>query len=1377
MQIEALLIKNDAWGYVNGEILKPEGIANENAMIAWNSADSKAKSDLILSIHPSELKQVKGCATSREVWLKLESIYQSKGPARKATLLKQLMLQKMEDSDDAREHVRKFFDAVDKLTEMEVAINNDLLTIMLLYSLPPCFENFRCAIESRDDLPTPETLRVKVIEESDARKNDIRGTTQNAMIAKRWNQNKGKAGNSGSAKKSGNSANKEEFKYRCHRCRAIGHKSVDCKNKRENIQPSAKNAEDVVLSAVEYFADAHDQGHEALRAENDTCDRKWCIDSGATSHLSNEIREFVEIDDMKCGKLNLASSDSTEITAKGTMSFTTEVDGETKNIKLKNVLYVPDLRANLLSVAKMTDRDCEVLFTKRHATVTGSDGNIKAIADRTGDLYYVREIKQESCEKASETLRDTEKSSKNLKVWHRRLGHLNVQDLRKADQNKAVLGVDLGKSECKLECEICLRGKMTRTPFPKKSERKTEILDIVHSDLCGPMRVESKGRAKYFMTFIDDSSRWCEVRFLKKKSEAFEVFKDFKALVENQKGRKMKCLQSDNGTEYLSTEFNEYLKKHGIQRRLTIAYNPEQNGTAERKNRTLLEMARCLLIQSGLPSSFWAEAVSTANYIRNRCPTRSLDGRTPYEAWTGGVPNVSHFQEFGCNTFVLDRDSKKGKLEERGKKGIFLGYSEELKGYRVWIPEEKKIETTRDVEFLKSSTGRYENGCEDFLPENSERKEDVSTPHTVDIEIKPLGNHPIDVPVIEEREDDERNEGEENEIDENEDSAEYEDDENNDAAEEERRGPGRPRKILTGLRGRPRKQYQPPQGQARYVQEAFVAEIPTKEAVIGPDGEDWLQAMAEEVKSILKNDTWLLVERPENKKIIGSRMVLRNKYKPDGSLDRRKARIVARGFAQQPGIHFNQTFAPVARLSSIRLLVALAANYGMTIKQLDVTTAYLNGVIKEEIFMETPKYLTEALETVIHRERSCSEIRIKAEKMLQELETGDKVCLLKKSLYGLRQSGRSWHEKLDEMMRKFGATPTNADPCVYYIGQGEDALLIAVYVDDILVISRNKGKITKFKEYLSQKFEIKDLGEPKYCLGIEFTRDGNRIAMQQRGYIRDVLERFRMTDSKPVSTPMDVNVKLIKADRDSNVEDTKLPFRELVGALMYLAIATRPDIAYAVSALSQFNTCFGETHWTAAKRVLRYLKGSAELGLVFEPGAESLKGYVDADWASCSMDRRSYTGYTFILGNGAVSWESKKQRTVALSSTEAEYMGLAEAAKETMHLREFLKELGFENLANATVLNDNMGAKRLAENPIFHARTKHIDVRHHFVREALQKKQLKLEHVSTDDMVADMLTKALPRPKHQRCLNMLGLGSLSSPNEHRPRLEGKCCIE
>lgn len=788
MQMEALLIKNDAWDFVCGKRPKPEIVvgdeASEAAANAWTIGDNKAKSDIILSINPSELKQIKGCVTSREVWQKLESIYQSRGPARKATLLKQLILHRMQDGDDVRHHVRKFFDAVDKLSEMEVDINADLLAILLLYSLPVSFSNFRCAIESRDTLPTPETLRIKIIEESDARTNDTQGAIQNAMAAKgRSNVNKNKQQKSGSRARG-------DFKFRCR------HKAVDCQ-KGGNFRSFAKASEDAVLCARENFTNTEVASQSETAKSNDI----WCLDSGSTSHLCKERDKFVEITDSRSGKLDLATNASSDIVARGRASFTADVRGSKKHVTLKGALHVPDLRNNLLSVAKITDNNCEVVFKKNCATIVGQDGSIKLLAKRVGDLYLVREEGRQSRCLASRDAKYSTNSPSALEVWHRRLGHLNVKDLTMGGRTGAMRGLSLGDCNGDLKCDICCRGKMTRTPFPKQSERKSELLDLVHSDLCGPMRVQSAGGARYIITFIDDKSRWCEVRFLKQKSEASNAFRDFKAMVENQKERKIKCLQSDNGTEYLNKESEEYLKRHGILRRLTIPYNPEQNGVAERKNRTLLEMARCLLIQSNLPSCFWAEAILAANYIRNRCPSRTLGGRTPFELWTGSPPDVSNLREFGSKVFFLDRTPGKGKFDERTKEGVLLGCSERSKGYRVWNPKEKKIEITRDIKFsegLKPSTG----DCEDFVPEefNVQRQEDVQTPNDepreVEIEIRPVEDHRRVAPS-EDLEDeyevatDCRDEGRPEDV-----------------SMVPRRGPGRPRKIMTGLRGRPRKQYQ-----------------------------------------------------------------------------------------------------------------------------------------------------------------------------------------------------------------------------------------------------------------------------------------------------------------------------------------------------------------------------------------------------------------------------------------------------------------------------------------------------------------------------------------------------------------------------------------
>jgi transposase InsO family protein len=435
-----------------------------------------------------------------------------------------------------------------RLQEMEVEINRDLLAIILLYSLPDSFENFRCAIESRDHLPTPDVLRVKIIEESNARKTAARGASQNALFSnhkanwRKKNVKKTEKTTNGENSKSGTKNDCGNFKYRCYKCKEIGHKAADCKNK--DFRASAKSAEDTCLSVSEC--------HLTSSNKRNT----WCLDSGATSHLCND----------------------------------------------------------------------EVI-----------------------------------------------------------------------------------------ECEVCLQGKMVRTPFPKRSDRTSELLELIHSDVCGPMRVESRSKARYFIEFIDDCSRWTVVRFLRSKSEAIEATKEFITMVENQQGKKIRTFQTDNGGEYTSEQFDNLLKGLGITRRFTIPHNPEQNGIAERKNRTLLDMARCLMLQSGLPPSFWAEAVNTANYIRNRCPSKSLGGRTPYEVWTGKKPNVSHFREFGCHVFRLDRQPNRGKFDSRAKEGVFLGYSEESKGYGVWMPNERKVEITRDVKFLEAViTDR--DGCPAIFP-------------------------------------------------------------------------------------------------------------------------------------------------------------------------------------------------------------------------------------------------------------------------------------------------------------------------------------------------------------------------------------------------------------------------------------------------------------------------------------------------------------------------------------------------------------------------------------------------------------------------------------------------------------------------------------
>ena len=525
------------------------------------------------------------------------------------------------------------------------------------------------------------------------------------------------------------------------------------------------------------------------------------------------------------------------------------------------------------------------------AHVVDHNGKTKMIAEKINGLYFVREEQTHECRISSKSSR---KSSDTIITWHRRLGHLNFKDLINAQRNGILKGLNFGQVEGKLECDICVQAKMTITTFPKNSERKTDLLDIVHSDVCGPLRSESLNKAKYFVTFIDDSSK----------------------------------------------------------------------STSERKNRTLLEMARCILMQTGLPPGFWAEAISTANYIQNRCPTKSLNGKTPYEAWTGNIPNVSNFKEFGCQVFFLDSNPERGKFDKRSKKGIFLGYSDQSKAYRVWVPGEKKTVITRDIVF-REDINTLPKKYEEFAPKNLFEKEGNETQNLAPNPCKVVIETVLSQNLVE------------YEIQPDEDphdivEGQKEHEENHEPAAAPRRARGKPTLLRTGLRGRPRKVCQTINADVTRANAefAFVAEIPVKEAVNRPDSKEWLDAMTNELKSIIKNQTWEIVDRPKDAEMIGSRMVLRNKYKPDETVEKRKARLVARDFAQRPGIHFSQTFAPVARLSSIPLIIMLAVQQKMKIHQLDITTAYLNGVLEEEIYTEPPSFIIEALEVLIQKGKS-----------------------------------------------------------------------------------------------------------------------------------------------------------------------------------------------------------------------------------------------------------------------------------------------------------------------------------------------------------------------------------------------------------------------
>ena len=515
------------------------------------------------------------------------------------------------------------------------------------------------------------------------------------------------------------------------------------------------------------------------------------------------------------------------------------------------------------------------------------------------------------------------------------------------------------------------------------------------------------------------------------------------------------------------------------------------------------------------------------------------------------------------------------------------------------------------------------------------------------------------------------------------------------------------------------------------------------EALNCPEKEQWEAAMQKEMDSIYSNNVWDLVEQPENRKPIGSKWVFKKKTKADGSIERYKARLVAQGFSQKPGLDYDETFSPVIRFESFRNLVAVAVQKGLKLHQLDITAAFLNGHLEDEVFMRQPEgFVVEGKEHL--------------------------VCRLKQSLYGLKQSPRCWNSTLDAHLKDMGYVQSTNDPCIYTLSEGELSI-IGVYVDDFVVTGESSERIEQVKAALAQKFDVKDLGELHYFLGVQVIQNHKKgtVWIGQPTFTESVLQKYGMNEAKPIKTPVNVNSKLLNATEESELVDQSL-YQSAVGSLLYLATRTRPDIAFAVNNVARFCSKPTKQHWMAVKRIFRYLRGTTCFGLLYSEGAETdaLIGYSDADWGSDCNDCRSTTGYLFQIGGTAVTWKSQKQSCVALSTAEAEYMALSSTAQEAVWMRELNSDLGNQQSQPTLIFEDNQSAISMAKNPQFHGRSKHINIKYHFIREQVSDDKIRLKYCPTEDMLADLFTKGIGSEKFERLRGLCGMcNQVSSEKE------------
>ncbi|KAM2954379.1 hypothetical protein FF1_032665 [Malus domestica] len=781
-------------------------------------------------------------------------------------------------------------------------------------------------------------------------------------------------------------------------------------------------------------------------------------------------------------------------------------------------------------------------------------------------------------------------------------------------------------------------------------------------------------------------------------------------------------LRSDNGTEFLSNNMLQYISSQGIIHQTSCVGTPQQNGVAERKNRDLLEKTRALMIHMHVPKKFWSFAILTATYLINRLPSRVLGFKSPYEVLKGRKIDLTHLKVFGCVCFVHIQTLNRDKLDARATKCVFMGYSTTQKGYKCFNPVTKKCTVSRDVKFK-----------EDY-PYFTSQGEDL-------VDMFPLPQN-FNYPMLEKRSVIVSPDCEEVQTDQIT-ASESEDEPYSD--------PSPPSTESQVIKRNPPRIRKPPARLQDYVtyasrhpinecisfskfstsHAAFLSEIDKhyeprsfQEASLLPQ---WNQAMKEEIRALEENCTWSLVQLPSGKKAVGSRWIYKTKFKADGSIERHKARLVARGFTQTFGVDYKETFAPVAKMNSVRVLLSVAINCGWSLYQMDVKNAFLHGELQEEVYMQPPPGYD----------------GIK----------GNMVCKLHKAIYGLKQSPRAWYAKLSSVLEKAGFMRSNADSSLFVRTGTKGKLVVLVYVDDLIITGDNTVEIEALKLSLHQAFAIKDLGRLKYFLGIEMATSSKGLFLHQRKYVLDLLQEAKMLDCKPAITPVDCKLKL---SIDGEAMHDVSYYQRLVGKLIYLTI-TRPDITYAVSLASQFMHSPTVDHLNLVKRILRYLKGSIGQGITMHNNQSTvISGYTDADWAGNAIDRKSITGYCTFVGGNLVTWKSKKQQVIARSSAEAEYRAMAATACELIWLKGLLSDLGFPSSTPMTLMCDNQAAMHIAANPVFHERTKHIEVDCHFIRAQVQTQIIRTMFTRSHDQLADLFTKALASSQFHRLLGKLG---------------------
>ncbi|KAJ9534332.1 hypothetical protein QJQ45_016032 [Haematococcus lacustris] len=1257
----------------------------------------------------------------------------------------------------------------------------------------------------------------------------------------------------------------------------------------------------------------------------------FCIDSGASQHILKDLQFFYNYTPFAPDKHR-----PVRLAAEGHRVWAIGSGSVFLNTKrgswfLSHALYVPDSKQNFISVTAATDDGSSFLFRGDVCQISCNQfgSMLRVNAHKVRNSYILAAVPMPDgpdTESEPEQLYGIQQSalqpdprvklelltnvpapsansttSNSPQVWHQRLCHTSYDALARMQSADMVSGVPVTAAQFRAAasdpavCVGCVKGKQHKNVAfagpPPNAAPVTAPLGLIHMDVCGPMHARARDGSLYVATFLDEYTKLSVCVPISSKAQVPDTVRTVIEELETQSGYRCKAIRTDNGTEYVNSRMREYCASKGIVHQHSAPYSPQQNGAAERLNRTIFEKARSIIHSADISLSFWAHAVKFANHVRCLLPV-SGQPLTPWEAFYGVKPDLSGLRVFGCRVWLHIPDHQRSKLQAKSVEGLFIGYEPGSKAYRVLVngretcskdivfdelsvlqptrqqdqpaqpvfllplppspttpsepltpaapaeggnslqqtsssssedsgssssssisrpgssaqrPQSRPLEGVGAHQDSSSSdsppseqepsqqvslTARYEPGSHMWHQQQLElisklprpgigrfslrsmplARETVgaqpaaapaagrpaapaaapaaarpaapaaapvaarsaaptaaptaarpaapaAAPPAAPAAVRPsasaaaptaarpaapaarpaaaarpgLAQPALRVPLIPT------------------------------SATARQAAPAVhpsmpmppapdprpvspeapaapvPRRNPSRERHRP-KRFRDSDLFAMNVSDSSVNDTPTvAEALAGPMADLWIEAMNAELASLHANQTWCLEERPANARVLPTKWVLKVKRDAAGNIEKLKARLVAKGFYQQSGVDVGDVYAPVSKHTTLRTLLAKAAAENMEIHQLDFETAFLNGKLEpgEVIYVQQPEGFEEG--------------------------STNTVCRLQKALYGLRQAPRAWHARLCEELLSMGFKASEADPALFTLQLSTGMVYLLVYVDDCLLCTQqgDTAGLAHVKKQLSSAFKLKDLGEARWFLGMQLTRDRaeGTIKLDQHKFIQELVTANSKSAAHSKPLPMAPAVKLV---REGDALDTTLHhYSALVGSLLYLTCCTRPDIAFAVGALARHMSAPTKQHWAAACSVLCYLKGTADQGLLFG-GVSGLQGFSDADYAGDKDTARSTTGYIFTLNGGAISWSSRLQPTVAMSTAEAEYMAASSAAKEALWLRKLMRDLQLD--ASCVHLGcDNQAAIQLLHNPMATSRAKHIDVHHHFVRERISR--------------------------------------------------------